>query len=100
MNTTHQREFWTGQPVELETMWILSKSGKVARLVLLTHQLGWELRVESGDLLLTQVCDPIGRSRTSPPPGGGDNREGLALRLKLPTNVGEILGAIESLRAH
>ena len=51
-----QREFWTGQPVELETVWTLLKSGKVARLVLLTHQLGWELRVESGDLLLTQVC--------------------------------------------
>jgi hypothetical protein len=56
MNTTPQREFWTGQPAELETMWTLRKSGKVARLVLLTHQLGWELRVESGDLLLTQVC--------------------------------------------
>jgi len=56
MNITPQREFWTGQPAELKTMWILSKSGRVARLVLLTHQLGWELRVESGDLLLTQVC--------------------------------------------
>jgi hypothetical protein len=56
MNTTPQREFWTGQPTELETMWTLRKSGKVARSVLLTHQLGWELRVESGDLLLTQVC--------------------------------------------
>lgn len=56
MNTTPQREFWTGHPVELETVWILSKSGKVARLLLFTHQLGWELRVESGDLLVTQVC--------------------------------------------
>jgi hypothetical protein len=56
MDTTPQREFWTGQPVELETVWTLSKRGKVARLVLLTHQLGWELRVESGDLLMTQVC--------------------------------------------
>jgi alpha-glucuronidase len=27
-----------------------------ARLMLYTHQLGWELRVESGDLLMTQVC--------------------------------------------
>jgi hypothetical protein len=56
MNTTPQRECWTGQPAELETMWILSKSGNVARLVLLTHHLGWELGVECGDLLLTQVC--------------------------------------------
>ena len=28
----------------------------IAQLVLYTHQLGWELRVESGDLLMTQVC--------------------------------------------
>jgi hypothetical protein len=56
MDTTPQREFWTGQPAELETVWILSKRGRAARLVLLTHQLGWELRIDSGDLLLTQVC--------------------------------------------
>ena len=42
--------------MELETLWTLKKRGKVARLVLLTHQLGWELRVDSADLLLTQVC--------------------------------------------
>jgi hypothetical protein len=28
----------------------------VARLVLYTHRFGWELRIESGDLLMTQVC--------------------------------------------
>ena len=28
----------------------------IAQLVLYTHQLGWELRVESGELLMTQVC--------------------------------------------
>ena len=39
----------TGQPVELETVWTLSKRGKVAACVLLTHQLGWELRIDSGD---------------------------------------------------
>ena len=37
-------------------MWTLTKRDQVARLVLLTHQLGWELRIDSGDLLLTQVC--------------------------------------------
>jgi hypothetical protein len=26
--------------------------------MLYTHQLGWELRVESGDLLMTEVCRP------------------------------------------
>ena len=56
MNTTAQREFWNGQPAALETVWTLSKRHRIARLVLYTHQLGWELRVESGDLLMTQVC--------------------------------------------
>ena len=40
----------------LQTLWTLTKRGRVAPCVLLTHPLGWELRVESGDLLLTQVC--------------------------------------------
>jgi hypothetical protein len=40
----------------LETVWTLSKRGQVARLVLYTHQFGWELRGESADLLMTQVC--------------------------------------------
>jgi hypothetical protein len=56
MNTTPQREFWHGQPAALETVWTLSKKGRVARLVLYTHQLGWESRIESGDLLMAQVC--------------------------------------------
>lgn len=56
MTNTPQREFWNGRPVQLETLWTLSKRGKVAPCRLMTHQLGWELRVESGDLLLTQVC--------------------------------------------
>ena len=38
------------------TLWTLSKRGKVAPLVLLTHQLGWKLRIDSRDLLLTQDC--------------------------------------------
>ena len=56
MNNTPQRDFWNGLPVQLNILWTLSKRGKVVACVLLTHQLGWELRVESGDLLLTQVC--------------------------------------------
>ena len=56
MNTSPRRVFWNGQPAELKTVWTLTKPGKVARLVLLTHQLGWELRIESGALLMTQVC--------------------------------------------
>ena len=42
--------------MQLDTLWTLSKRGKVRACRLLTHQLGWKLRVESGDLLLTQVC--------------------------------------------
>jgi hypothetical protein len=56
MNTTARREFWNGPPCLLKTLWTLSKRGKVARLQLLNHPLGWELRIESGDLLMTQVC--------------------------------------------
>ena len=56
MNTTPQREFWNGQPVALETLWTFAKRHRIARLVRYTHQLGWELRIESGDLLMTQVC--------------------------------------------
>ena len=55
MNTTI-RPFWNGVPVELETVWTLAKRDRVARCVLLSHELGWELRIDSGDLLLTQVC--------------------------------------------
>ena len=56
MNPTPQREFWNEHPVLLETLWTLSKRGKIACLRIYSHQLGWEVRVESGDLLLTQVC--------------------------------------------
>ena len=56
MNTTPQREFWNGKPAVLETLWTLKKQGKVARLLVLSHELGRELKIESGDILLTQVC--------------------------------------------
>ena len=56
MNTAPQRDSWDHTPRELQTVWTLTKRGKVARLVLLTHQLGWELRIDSGHLLMTQVC--------------------------------------------
>jgi hypothetical protein len=47
MKNTPQRDVWNGRPVQLEHLWTLSKRGKVAPCLLLTHQLGWELRVES-----------------------------------------------------
>ena len=56
MNSTPQLEFWNSKAIEIEILWTLTKRAKVARLVLFTHQLGFELRIESGDLLMTQVC--------------------------------------------
>ena len=55
MNLTPQREFWNGDAVELETVWTLTKRGKVARCVLWSHWAGWELKIDGADILLTQV---------------------------------------------
>ena len=53
---TPQREYWDGHPVELGDAWIMRKGDKVARCVLVTHPLGWELRLMTTDLLRSQVC--------------------------------------------
>jgi hypothetical protein len=53
---TPRREDWDGHPVDLGDAWILRKGGKVARCVLVTHPLGWELRLMTPDLLRSQVC--------------------------------------------
>jgi len=55
MNTP-QREHWDGHPVELGEAWILRKGEKVARCILVTNPLGWELRLMTIDLLRFQVC--------------------------------------------
>ena len=54
MNTTPQREYWDG--VGLGDAWILRKGDEVARCILVTHPLGWELRLMTTDLLRSQVC--------------------------------------------
>jgi hypothetical protein len=56
MNPTPRREHWDGHPVELGDAWILRKGKKVARCVLVSHELGWELRLMTTDLLRSQVC--------------------------------------------
>ena len=56
MNTTRQREHWDGDPIELGDAWTLSKGEKVARCTLVSHPLGWELRLMMIDLLRSQVC--------------------------------------------
>ena len=55
MNTTRQREHWDGDPIELGDAWTLRKDAKVARCMLVTHPLGWELRLMTNDLLRSQV---------------------------------------------
>jgi hypothetical protein len=55
MNTTRQREHWD-HPIELGDEWTLRKNDKMARCTLVTHPLGWELRLMTTDLLRSQVC--------------------------------------------
>ena len=43
-------------PPELGDAWTLRKGEKVARCTLVTHPLGWELRLMTSDLLRSQVC--------------------------------------------
>ncbi len=54
--STPQREHWDGHPVELGDAWIMRKGEKVARCILVSHPLGWELRLMMIDLLRSQVC--------------------------------------------
>ena len=56
MNTTRQRDQWDGDPIELGDAWTLRKGDKVARSTLVSHPLGWELRLMTTDLLRSQVC--------------------------------------------
>jgi hypothetical protein len=56
MNTTRQRDQWDGDPIELGDAWTLRKGDKVARSTLVSHPLGWELRLMTTDVLRSQVC--------------------------------------------
>ena len=51
-----QREVWNGHPVALGIAWTLTKRNRVAQCLLFSHQFGWELRLEVGQLFRTQVC--------------------------------------------
>lgn len=55
MNEVPRREHWNGDPVELGDAWTLRKGEKVARCILVTHPLGWELRLMTNDLLRSQL---------------------------------------------
>jgi hypothetical protein len=56
MNTTPLRDVWSGHAVELGITWTLRKRNHLAQCVLFSHQFGWELRLEVGELFSTQVC--------------------------------------------
>ena len=56
MSSTQQREFWNGNAVHLGDVWTLRKRDHVVPCKLFTHQFGWELRLEVGELFMTQVC--------------------------------------------
>ena len=43
-------------PVELGDAWTLRKGTKVVRCMLVSHPLGWELRLMVGELLRSQAC--------------------------------------------
>lgn len=52
-----QRPEWRGEPVSLGELFVLAKGERQARCRLLTHQLGWEFRLEVDDQLAqSQVC--------------------------------------------
>lgn len=56
MKTTPQRDHWDGNPVELGDAWTSRKGDKIARCILGRHELDWELRLMTSDLLRSQVC--------------------------------------------
>jgi hypothetical protein len=54
-----QRPHWHGTPVAMGELFILHKNRREARALLLTHQLGWEVRLMIGaqaEVVQTQVC--------------------------------------------
>ena len=67
--TTPLRDVWNGHPVALGIAWTLKKRDHVAQCVLFSHQFGWELRLEVGELFRTQVCRSTDRSSTFMSPG-------------------------------
>ena len=54
-----QRITWNGTPKELGDLFVLHKNRREARAAILTHQLGWEVRLLVGsqlEVVQTQVC--------------------------------------------
>lgn len=54
-----QRLDWHGTPIELGELFVLKKNRRAARAMIVTHQLGWELRLLIGaqeEVVQTRVC--------------------------------------------
>jgi hypothetical protein len=54
-----QRLDWHGTPIELGELFVLQKNRRKARAVLVTHPLGWEVRLLIGaqaEVVQTRVC--------------------------------------------
>jgi hypothetical protein len=80
MSSTLQRAVWNGYPVQLGIVWTLKKRQHVAQCVVFSHQFGWELRLEVGELFRTQVCRSTGEIITVQDSWKGrDAREGVGL---------------------
>ena len=55
MNTTRQREHWDGDPIEPRRCMEPAQTRSRARFILVTHPLGWELRLMTPELLRSQL---------------------------------------------
>jgi hypothetical protein len=54
--STLQRAGWNGKPEQIEIAWTLKKRDHVVQCVVFSHEFGWEIRLEVGELFRTQVC--------------------------------------------
>ena len=56
MSSTLQRAVWNGRPEQVGIAWTLKNRQHIVQCVVFSHQFGWELRLEVGELFRTQVC--------------------------------------------
>jgi hypothetical protein len=61
-----QRFAWDGRPTEIGTTWTLQKRGHRACCRVVTHLLGFELRLDvDGDLARSAVCRSVAEVETT-----------------------------------
>ena len=80
-----QRLTWNGTPKEIGDLFRVTKNRRKARAVIFSHQFGWELRLEVGELFRTQVCrSPEEIPRHAGILEGRDGGEGLGPVMNQP----------------